>query len=82
MNIQLVDIVWEDIAFDVSLPRRRLLAAVQIAGVHHYLEAIEVHQGNSKFDRRATCPRCDEIPRRSSVKLLDNGTPRNYERQS
>lgn len=48
MNIQLVDIVWEDIAFDVSLPRRRSLAAVQIAGVHHYLEAIEAHQGSSK----------------------------------
>jgi hypothetical protein len=73
MNIEPADIVWEDISFDVSLPRRRLLATVQIAGVHHHLEAIEVNQGGSKFDQRATCSRCDEILKRYDAVDSDGG---------
>ncbi len=61
MNIELADIAWEDISFDASVPRTRLLATVQIAGVHHHLEAIKVNQGASTFVQHATCSICDEI---------------------
>lgn len=73
MNIELADIVSEDISFDVSLPRRRLLATVQIAGVHHNLEAIEVNQRGSQFDQHATCCRCGEILKRYDAVDSDGG---------
>lgn len=73
MNIELADLVWEDISFDVSCPLRRLLATVQIAGVHHHLEAIEVYQGATKFDQHATCCRCDEILKRYEAVDSDGG---------
>jgi hypothetical protein len=73
MNIDLSDISWEDIALDEMLPRSRLLGAVQLNGVNHHLEAIEVRCGESKFDQSATCALCDEILKRYEAVDSDGG---------
>lgn len=72
MNIELVDIEWEDISFDTSLPRSRLLATVQIAGIDHHLEAIQV-EGLNPSDQQATCPDCEDILRRYDAVDSDGG---------
>jgi hypothetical protein len=73
MNINLSDIRWEDIASDETLPRSRLLGAVQFNGVNHHLEAIEVQNGESKFDQNAASVLCDDILKRYDAIDSDGG---------
>lgn len=73
MNIDISNIIWEDTALDNTLPRSRLLAQLQLNGVNHHLEAIEVRSGASKFDQTAVCSRCDEILMRYGAVDTDDG---------
>jgi hypothetical protein len=44
-----------------------------LAGVHHHLEAIEVHNGTCRFDQQAMCTPCDEVLERYSAVDADAG---------
>jgi hypothetical protein len=74
VELEIADVCWEDISLDPDLPGSRLLAAVKIGGVHHHLEAIEIRNGESKFDQSATCALCDEILMRYDAVDSDGGS--------
>lgn len=52
---------WEDISLDEALPRSRLLTSVQINGIDHHVEAIEVEYEGDDHLQKAACSRCEDI---------------------
>lgn len=73
VTIDVSNVRWEDTSLDPNMPGSRLLAAVQVGGVNHHLEAIEVRRGRRKFDQRAACVLCDDILQRYDVVDADSG---------
>lgn len=60
-NVDLSQILWEDASIDEERPRTRLLATLQLNGICHHLEAIEVEWDENTSTQSAACLLCDEI---------------------
>lgn len=60
-HVDLSQMHWDDASIDEERPRSRLLATLQLNGICHHLEAIEVTYDERTLTQSAACPLCDDI---------------------
>jgi hypothetical protein len=60
-NVDLSRTHWDEAPIDEERPRTRLLATLQLNGILHHLEAIEVEYDDRTLTQSATCALCDDI---------------------